>query len=45
MEIDMETFNGKQLYEEQVKEQYQVTITNKSAALENLEDNGAINRA
>jgi hypothetical protein len=28
-----------------VKEQYQVTIRNKSAALENLEDSGDINRA
>jgi hypothetical protein len=27
------------------KEQYQVTITNKTAAVENFEDNGGISRA
>jgi hypothetical protein len=43
--MDMERFNLKQLNEEEVKEQYQVTIKNKFAALENLDDNGDINRA
>jgi hypothetical protein len=38
-------FNSKQLNEEEVKEQYQVTIKNKFAALENLDDNGDFNRA
>jgi hypothetical protein len=42
--MDVERFNLKQLNEE-VKEQYQVTIKNKFAALENLDDNGDINRA
>jgi hypothetical protein len=44
-EIDTERFNVKQLNEGDVKEQYQVTIRNKFAALENLEDSGDINRA
>jgi uncharacterized FlaG/YvyC family protein len=43
--IDTERFNVKKLNEEDVKEQYQVTIRNKFAALENLEDSGDINRA
>jgi hypothetical protein len=43
--IDTERFNVKKLNEGDVKEQYQVTIRNKSAALENLEDSGDINRA
>jgi hypothetical protein len=43
--IDMERFNAKKLNERHVKEQYQVTIRNKFAALENLEDSGDINRA
>jgi glycine betaine/choline ABC-type transport system substrate-binding protein len=43
--IDMETFNLNKLNEGDVKEQYQVAIRNKFAALENLEDNGDINRA
>jgi hypothetical protein len=34
--MDMERFNRKQLNEEEVKEQCQVTIKNKFAALENL---------
>jgi hypothetical protein len=41
----VERFNLKQLNEEEVKEQYQVTIKTKFAALENLDDNGDINRA
>jgi hypothetical protein len=40
-----ERFNVKKLNEGDVKEQYQVTIRNKFAALENLEDSGDINRA
>jgi hypothetical protein len=43
--IDTERFNVKKLNEGDVKEQYQVTIRNKFAALENLEDSGDINRA
>jgi hypothetical protein len=43
--IDLERFDLKQLKEEEVKEQYQVTIKNKFAALENLDDNLDINRA
>jgi hypothetical protein len=41
---DMKRFNLKKLNEGEVKKQYQVTIRNKFAALENLEDNGGINR-
>jgi hypothetical protein len=44
-EIDMERFNLKNLNEGNVKEQYQVTIRNKFAALENFEDSGDINKA
>jgi hypothetical protein len=36
--MDVETFNLKQLNEGEVKEQYQVTIKNKFAALVNLGD-------
>jgi hypothetical protein len=43
--IDMERFNVKKLNEGDVKEQYQVTIRNESAALENLDDSGDIKRA
>jgi hypothetical protein len=43
--VDTERFNVKKLNEGDVKEQYQVTIRNKFAALENLEDSGDINRA
>jgi hypothetical protein len=43
--MDVDRFNLKQLNEEEVKEQYQVTIKNKFAALENLDDNGDVNRA
>jgi hypothetical protein len=43
--MHVERFNLKQLNEEEVKEQYQVTIKNKFASLENLDDNGNINRA
>jgi hypothetical protein len=41
--MDVERFKVKKLNEEEVKEQYQVTIKNKFAALENLDDNGDIN--
>jgi hypothetical protein len=43
--MDVERFNLKQLNEEEVKEKYQVTIKNKFAALENLDNNGDINKA
>jgi hypothetical protein len=43
--IDIERFNVKKLNEGDVKEQYQVTIRNKFAALDNLEDSRDINRA
>jgi hypothetical protein len=43
--MDMDRFNLKKLNEVEVKEQYQVTIKNRFSALENLEDNGDINRA
>jgi hypothetical protein len=43
--MDVERFNLKQLNEEELKEQYQVTIKNKFADLENLDDNGDINKA
>jgi hypothetical protein len=43
--IDMDRFNVEKLNEGDVKEQYQVTIRNKFAALENLEDSGDINGA
>jgi hypothetical protein len=40
--MDMERFNLKQLNEEEVKEQYQVTTKNTFAALENLDCDGDI---
>jgi hypothetical protein len=40
----MDRLNVKKLNEGEVKEQYQVTIKNRFSALENLEDNGDINR-
>jgi hypothetical protein len=43
--VNTERFIVKKLNEGDVKEQYQVTITNKFAALENLEDSGDINGA
>jgi hypothetical protein len=42
--IGMERFYVKKLNEGDVKEQYQVTIRNTFAALENLQDSGDINR-
>jgi hypothetical protein len=41
----MGRFNLKKLNEGEVKEQYQVTIKNRFSALENVEDNGDINKA
>jgi hypothetical protein len=43
--IDTERFNVKKLNEGNVKEQYQITTRKKSATLENIENNGDINRA
>jgi hypothetical protein len=43
--IYTERFNVKKLNEWDVKEEYQVTIRNKFAALENLDDREDINRA
>jgi hypothetical protein len=37
--MDMERLNLKKLNEGEVKEEYQVTITKKFAALENVENN------
>jgi hypothetical protein len=42
--MDVERYNLKQLNEEEVNEQCQVTIKNKFEALENLDDNGDINK-
>jgi hypothetical protein len=43
--VDTERFSVKKLNKGDVKEQYQVIIRNKFAALENLEDSGDINGA
>jgi hypothetical protein len=43
--VDTERFNVKKLNKGDVKEQYEVIVTNKFAALENLEDSGDINSA
>jgi hypothetical protein len=42
--FDMQRFDLGKLNTEEVKEQYQVKISNRFAALENLDDNMAINR-
>jgi Ribonuclease G/E len=42
--LDTDRFNVKKLSEGDVNEQYQVTIRNKFAALENLQDSGNINK-
>jgi hypothetical protein len=42
--FDGERFNLKKLKELEVRKQYQIEITNKFAALENLKNNGDINR-
>jgi hypothetical protein len=43
--MDMDRFNLNKLNKGKVKQQYQVTIKNRFSALENLKDNGDINRA
>jgi hypothetical protein len=43
--MDMERFNPKKLNNGNVKQQYMVTIRNKSAALENLHYNRDFNKA
>jgi hypothetical protein len=43
--MDTDRFNLNKLNEGEVKEQYQVTTKNRFSTLENLEDNGDINRA
>jgi hypothetical protein len=43
--FDVERFNLRKLNELQIKKQYQINISNKSAALENLSDSKDINRA
>jgi GTPase SAR1 family protein len=43
--MELQSFNFSQLNEEEFKEQYQVTITNKFAAQEHVENNGHINGA
>jgi predicted transcriptional regulator len=42
--MDVDRFNLMKLNEGEVKEQYQVTIKNRVSDMENLEDNGDINR-
>jgi len=42
--FDMQRFNLRKLNEPEVKEQYQIEITNRFAALENLNDDEYINR-
>ena len=41
----MKGFNLRKLSELEVRKEYQIEISNKSAALENLNDNEDINRA
>jgi hypothetical protein len=43
--MDMDRFNLKKLNEKVVKERFQVTIKNRFSSVENLEDNGYINKA
>jgi 50S ribosomal subunit-associated GTPase HflX len=43
--FDVERFNLRMLYELEVRKQYQIKISNKLAALENLNDSEGINRA
>jgi len=42
--FDRQRFNLRKLNEPQVREQYQIEITNRFAAFENLKDNEDINR-
>ena len=43
--FEVERFNVRKLNELEVKKQYQIKISNRSAALENLSDSEDINRA
>jgi hypothetical protein len=43
--LDMQRFDLRKLNDEEVKEQYQVKITNRFAALENFDDNVDMSRA
>jgi len=43
--LDGERFNLRKLYELDVRKQYQIEITNRFAALENLSDGEDIDRA
>jgi hypothetical protein len=43
--LDMQRYDLRKLNDAEVKEQYQVKITNRFAALENFDDNVDINRA
>ena len=43
--FDVEGFNLWKLYELEVRKQYQIRISNRFAALENLRENKGINRA
>ena len=43
--FDMERFNLRKLKDLEVKEQYEIEITNRFAALENLNDSEDLNRA
>ena len=42
--FDRQRFNFKKLNESEVREQYQIQITNRFAALENLNDEQGVNR-
>jgi hypothetical protein len=44
-QFDMERLNLRKLSEMEVRKQYQIKISNRSAALENLNDSKDINRA
>jgi hypothetical protein len=43
--LDRKRFNLSKLNELEIRKQYQIEITNRFAALENLSDDGGINRA
>ena len=43
--FDVEKFNLRKLNELEARKKYQIKISNRFAALENLNDNGDINRA
>jgi hypothetical protein len=45
LKFDMQSFDLRKLNDAEVKEQYQVKITNRFAALENFDDNVNMNRA